>query len=56
MSGDHEIQITPEPNDVVTLCREVFDEASEPTDKGWEQNILLPLPWHGFTLIIITRG
>ena len=45
MSGDHQTQITPENDDLVTLCTEVFDEASQPTDKGWDDNIFLPLPW-----------
>ena len=41
MSGGQEITPEPEePDDAVTLCREVFDEASEPTDKGGEAYLL----------------
>ena len=40
MSGGHEDQ-----EDAVTTCREVFDEASEPTDKGWTMIALLLRLW-----------
>ena len=54
MSRGQEITPEPEePDDAVTLCREVFDEASEPSDKGGDTVYYL---FHGITLFIITRG
>ena len=47
MSRGQEITPEPEePDDAVTLCREVFDEASEPSDKGGDTVYYLPLPWN----------
>ena len=54
MSRGQEITPEPEePDDAVTLCREVFDEASEPSDKGGDTVYYL---FHGITLFIMTRG